>query len=151
MKLVCWKNHQILNRNVALLKTAYFSLKFRYTLEIVQDYAKFGDLYIFSTNRNILLFLIGWAQTYNFYNTHISSENGETISQVYKGCSSFVIPTGYEYDNQMLPGDDGVSTGYTIARTTCTTDHCNAEHINVDGNPPVATCKPEFKVVCFTK
>ena len=69
-----------------------------------------------------------------------SDLEGQEVSQIYKGCSSFVIAEGFEFEDTMLPGENGEDTGYVISRSTCLEDECNAMHIDISGKPPTVSC-----------
>ena len=67
---------------------------------------------------------------------------GQEINQIYKGCSSFKISGDIEYEDAILPGEDGKDTGYKMSRTTCSHDNnCNEEHLNVNGDAQIAVCQ----------
>ena len=80
------------------------------------------------------------AATYHIAGSD-SGNAGEKITQVYKGCSSFVLSTGFEFDNTILPGPSGEETGYTLSRTTCGFDQCNEEHYELDAMVEIVTCQ----------
>ena len=63
---------------------------------------------------------------------------GNQIDEIYKGCSSFELDSGFLSSNNTINNEAGEPTDYSITKTSCRGANCNNLHIppSEPGSPP---------------